>query len=183
MYNFSPTEFGSAILLGLPLVMVLWAICMGRRSLWQRALIVTASLIVWIVVAWLVSPPREMSPREWYDSNPWRHLILYAFMMLGIFISGVNEALKERQAKALVLREERKSRRVKLRFDSDRLLRAALLSWMTYGFLNSQLQGRELNVASSILAIQTGFFWQTITERQMSLELNSRHTPKVQDGK
>jgi hypothetical protein len=144
----------AALTLSLPLLVLVYAIQGYEKSKTIRVILIVLCCLMFSITAFFWYPETHLGTVNWWEEAPWKQTIMYILMILGMELSVLNKAI-----------EKRKNIGSTLKIDKWNLLRPLLLSWITYGVLNSQIGDGSLNVASVILSIQTGFVWETVVGR------------------
>lgn len=147
------------------------AVFFAERRRWpraRRAVLAGLAILIGLVVVWYsaVSQGKFLGPERWYSSSPYREIIFFLLMMLGMaarYLTGVIEERRER-IRSLV-HEGRDVSNIKPRFDAWEFVYPMLFSVVTYGGLITQI-GDGLTTANVVLCFQTGFFWQTVLKRE-----------------
>jgi hypothetical protein len=104
-------------------------------------------------------------PRLWYESTPYRELLLFLAMVLGMAARYLTRAIEERRRKIQEAATKAQTERVPLELDLWEFIYPMLVSVITFGALLHQLDSERLTLANVILSFQTGFFWQTLLSR------------------
>lgn len=145
------------------------------RSPALRWLVASVLLALSLISAayWLFKPPgpQVLSSDEstWLNATPYRELLLFVLMLIGMTARFVTAAIEERRAQIAALRAsgktDRRSLSIPIRFDRWELVYPMMVSVITFGALLHQLESTEVTLANAIISFQTGFFWQTILVR------------------
>jgi hypothetical protein len=96
----------------------------------------------------------------WYQISPYREIVLFVFMVLGMLARVLSAAIEERRSQV-----RQGNAAPALRLDIWESAYPLLFSVMTFGALLTQVGESKLTVAVIVLAFQTGFFWQTIIKQ------------------
>jgi hypothetical protein len=96
----------------------------------------------------------------WYQTSPYREIILFVFMVFGMLARVLSAAIEERRSQV-----RQGNVAPALRLDIWESAYPLLFSVMTFGALLTQVGKNKLTVAVIVLAFQTGFFWQTIIKQ------------------
>ena len=141
-----------------------WRLARGpkRIAIWALAVAV-ASLLFFGLTA-----PASLGAEEWYDRGPWRNLLLYCVMLIGMLTSVLTTAIAERKARIGNAKSDAERHGVRLQLDPYDLLYPFLLSLLTFGVLLGQVGDRLLSLVTLTLAYQTGFFWDSIITKLRS---------------
>jgi hypothetical protein len=168
MLTFSVLDSVTALLLGTP---VLLAVYLIQRTRVNRGLTIVIAVALYAIIAWLFYPVQHQDDAlPWYQTTPYKHLIGYLLMLLGMWASVLDKSISERRASTRDTLKQRMGKgatgsHVALRFDRWDFVQPFLYSWFTYNALISHLNSGLLDPATCILSIQTGFCWETIVNR------------------
>jgi len=173
MDGFSLIEFLSALLLGVPTVTAVFILQSRRFTILARVALVVCCIILFAVFAWLLHPAIQLASAEWWERSPWRHMIMYSLMMVGVCASILNKAIEERRREISRLKVSDEKTKIRIRLDGWDFVKGFLLSWITYSCLISQIGKSSLSVATAVIGIQTGFFWETVVGKQISERMRS----------
>ena len=169
MYEFSLPDLLAAMASGVPFCIGVYAIQNSTVSRWFRGLIALCCVAVFAIAAWLWFPAIHMDEVVWWRKGACKHAILITLMLLGMAVSALVRAIDERHDRILAQNNMRGANKLKLRIDKWEFFRPFLFCWLTYGSLNSQIGGGTVNMATALLSIQTGFFWQTCVGKKSEL--------------
>jgi hypothetical protein len=128
-----------------------------RLPWWWRVLVALLFAAVIVVPVYgLIQPPTLGGRQSWLDKvseTPFRELILFAMLLFGMVARVVSVAIEQRGVGEPV------------KIDRWQFVYPMLFAIPTFGGLLSQIQTRNLALADTVLAFQTGFFWQTILKK------------------
>lgn len=137
----------------------------SRNRPWVRAL-GAVLLLSTIIGVWLAAPPLTLGSEEaWYSQSPWREVVLFVAMILGMAARYLTQAIEVRRTEIAALRAQGKKGGVSIRFDIWEFIYPMLVSVITFGTLLPYITNRAELLPCLIIAFQTGFFWQTILSR------------------
>lgn len=122
---------------------------------WWRALL---ALAVTVIVAVLLSSsgPVQLGNEWWFNTSPYRELILFALMLVGMAARVLSLAIEQRKTE---------NEPAGLRVNRWDFIYPMLFAVPTFGALLSQLNAETMTLPNIVLSFQTGFFWQTILKR------------------
>jgi hypothetical protein len=126
-----------------------------RLRWWWRsaaALVVTAAIAI---VTAPTAPPTLGPEASWWNNSPYRELILFALMLVGMVARVLSVAIESRKT----------NKEAGLSVDRWVFVYPMLFAVPTFGALLSQIQTEVLALTHVVLAFQTGFFWQTILKK------------------
>ena len=146
------------IVIGIFVAVTLAVLSFQKLPLSVRLTCAGLILIAGLYISNLMSQ-RFLSGGPFYDSEPWRSVILYLLMLLGMAASVLVEAIKDRRSRLPPVKSDEDRKMVPLRLDKYDFLYPFLLSLLVYGMLFQQVDEQSLGMASLTLAFQTGFFW------------------------
>jgi hypothetical protein len=90
-------------------------------------------------------------------------------MLVGMAIRYVTKAIEERRERIAAWKESGKLGGAPgLEFDRWEFVYPMLLSAITFGSLLPQIKSDELTLETTLLAFQTGFFWQTLLASKLA---------------
>jgi len=134
-----------------------------RWAWWWRAIaaVAIATFIVVVVDSSLeqVSLGREHPFGKHLRSSQFREVILFALVLGGMCARVLGLAIERRDARATGGPDN------ELQIDKWHFVYPMLFAIPTFGALLSQLKEESLSVVDTVLAFQTGFFWQTILKK------------------
>lgn len=160
MYKFSIIEAVKVLSLGLPLWLFFFAIFRARFAGIMRYALGATALLIFCFFALFWRGEVSLGETNWWEQTPFRQIIFFFIMILGMCFSVVYAAICERRRK----KAAGKTVSSRLEIDIWDIVQPLLLSVLTYGALNGQLAGRPFNTATVVLSFQTGFFWQTVVD-------------------
>ncbi|HTQ78461.1 MAG TPA: hypothetical protein VMM92_00580 [Thermoanaerobaculia bacterium] len=157
----------SFFLIGAALGLLLISVEIAPRHRWLAAglvfFVLVASTIVAVAKGQTQFLGNESEP--WYNTSPWKELVLLFLTLLGMAARSLDEAIAERHRQIEQLQKDGKRRKPRLRIDPWEFSRPFLVSVATFGGLLSQIGTEHLTIVSLTLAFQTGFFWQTLLRK------------------
>ncbi|MCX5733140.1 MAG: hypothetical protein NTW68_02265 [candidate division NC10 bacterium] len=95
--------------------------------------------------------------KQWFDTSPYRELLLFALMLFGMAARVLSLAIEQQRAG--------KKGSGKLEVSRWDFVYPMLFAVPTFGALLSQIGYDSLTLSNAILSFQTGFFYQTILRR------------------
>jgi hypothetical protein len=149
---------------GLLTTLAVWTIQRQRVNLALRVVLVAPLLFIGAFIVFLLMPPVTLGTApSWYDKQPWKEVILFITMTLGMSARYMTKAIEARRERIEILRKEgRPHKKTRLEFDAWEFSYPMFVSVVTFGALLSQIGTSALTITNLILAFQTGFFWQTL---------------------
>jgi len=144
---------------GYAILFVLFSVRMPKRNLISITLIFI-SLSILASVLYFLTPHQFLNNEVWYNVSPWKEIILFSLMILGMFARTLSKAIEERRLR--LKKNTADSGDSSLKLDVWEISYPLLFSIPTYGALLSQIGDNSINVASIVLAFETGFMWQTL---------------------
>jgi hypothetical protein len=128
-----------------------------RLSWWWRLFVALILAVVIVVSVYGLIQPRTLGDSQsWRDklsATPFRELILFGLLLFGMV------------ARVLSVAIERRGVGEPVKIDRWQFVYPMLFAIPTFGGLLSQIQTTNLALADTVLAFQTGFFWQTILKK------------------
>lgn len=105
----------------------------------------------------LVVGPVFLGNNPWYDSSPWKELIAFSLMVLGMASRTLSLAIEKRRAQLAAGKTPGP-----MMIDKWEAVYPFLVSFITFGGIQSQVSDQHLGVPMLVFAFQNGFFWQTL---------------------
>jgi hypothetical protein len=131
-------------------------------SWWGRAGIAIVATGAIVAIVYEIAKPATLggdgSIASFLRSSPVREFLLFGCLLVGMAASVLSVAIERREA----AKREPAAPDVGLQIDKWQFVYPMLFAIPTFGALLTQVSGPLLSVTDSILAFQTGFFWQTI---------------------
>lgn len=153
----------SFFLLGVLGAVAIWILQRQRWSLLLRAVLVAVVSLGIATVIYFQMPVKTLGRESWYNATPYRELLLFAVMGMGMIGRYVTRAIEERrEALRKWQRSGGASPRPPIRFDAWEFSYPLFFSVVTFGALFSQVGDESLTLVNVTLSFQTGFFWQTV---------------------
>jgi hypothetical protein len=143
------------IIVGVVGTVALAAVSFTPLRWWWRSAI---ALVVTTAIAIMLAPggPLTLGPEaSWWNTSPWRELILLALMVVGMIARVVSVAIEKRGS----------TKAAALSVDRWDFVYPMLFAVPTFSALLSQIQAESLALTHVALAFQTGFFFQTILKK------------------
>src|ERR1700730_11649564 len=133
------------------LMLVLAAILKWK---WWWGALLAVGVALGVAMVFDTSLPLKLGREEWFDRSPFRELILFVLMILGMAARVVSLAIEHQRG-----HDDVAAKPVMSGWD---LVYALLFALPAFGALLSQIAAESLTVANVVLSFQTGFLWQTI---------------------
>ncbi len=100
-------------------------------------------------------------PEEsWYAIAPWKHIILFAIMLLGMatnyFFEYIQARIKAKESRGQVHMPK---------FIWEKFVLPFIISGIVFGYFWGQHGKETMNLTVALLCYQNGYFWQTIVEK------------------
>ena len=162
MYSF----WLSFMIFGLIFAALIWVL--QSKKIPRNAKLAAAAVVFLVVIgATLFDTNVFLGAEVWYEKSPYREVILFGLMLLGMLARSLSIAIEERREKIKRMKENGEdSPVVSIQLDYWELFYPTLFSVITFGALLSQLSDQSLSIAAIVLSFQTGFFWQTIIKQR-----------------
>lgn len=134
----------------------------GMRSTFYRYTLSITLLLAGIFTTAVAfqSVNEFLSSEIWYDRSPYKELIMFGLMGIGMLARIVSEAVEERRKARAKLKPGEAIPAIHL--SGWDLLYPFLSSSICFGALFESVGHKALDFAILLLAFQNGFFWQTI---------------------
>jgi hypothetical protein len=141
-------------------------IAVVQRTSWKRSMRLAVALLpLALVLMWgyISIGPRTLGEAPWVDHSPWKELLSFVLMLLGMVARYLTQAIEARRAKIDALAKKGKPfDKPRLELDGWEFAYPFLVCVITYGALVTQMSDARMNVATVTLCFQFGFFWQTV---------------------
>jgi hypothetical protein len=111
------------------------------------------------VSAYFLSPA-TLGSDIWYDRDPWKEVITFAVMILGMVCRTLSQAIEQRRVLTVA---DKSSHPIGI--DKWDMIYPFLVSFITFGGLLSQIREQTMGLTMLVFAFQNGFFWQTLIGR------------------
>ena len=97
----------------------------------------------------------------WYENSPWKQLVLFSVMLLGMLTNTIYDLLKTRINSKL----SNDGGKVKHQFIWEQFLLPLTISGILFGYIWGNHSNESLDTSTILLSYQNGFFWQTIISK------------------
>ena len=127
-------------------------------------------LIVTVIIfyqhfSFFVEKSRGVNELEWYKLAPWKHLILFASMVVGMMTNYLYEYIQLR-IKAKEAKESGELIPLVQVFIWEKLILPLFTSVLIFGYFWSKSGEENFSLNLILIAYQNGFFWQTILSKK-----------------
>lgn len=152
-------SWGSLVIIGLFVGLLLGSFFRRGWALWLRFLLGGLALIGFYVVTVALTGV-ALGDRAWYDTTPWRELILVFFMILGMWCFVLREAIGRRRVRRDKERETQAGTKGRndLGIEFLDLVYPLLVAVPVVGMILSQVQNQEMSWLVVAIAFESGFF-------------------------
>jgi hypothetical protein len=154
---------GFIVVAGIGVLLLSLADLLPVRYWWRAtpALLLTAAVLLLADRNWSVVTlgPSSFELKSILTNSPIREFILFVLLLTGMIARVVSLAIERRETNGVV------TPATSLNIDRWQFVYPMLFAVPTFGALLSQLPTPNLSIADSVLAFQTGFFWQTILKK------------------
>lgn len=154
------------LLIGIIGIGMIWLLERRFWKHWVGWLAAMAVAIGAVLVVMLLNPPRVLGSSSWYYQTPWREVILFLFMVLGMLSEAISFAVQERRRRTLE-RRQTNPRAKPGRLDLDRWEMALplLVAVPVFLALLSQVEDESVGPLTLAMAFQNGFMWRAILKK------------------
>lgn len=122
-------------------------------------------LILLVITYFFLSHFREsaraVEDLQWFEIGPWKHVILFVCMLLGMatnfFYDYIQGRIKAKEAK-----ESGEEMVIMPRFMWEKLVLPFIISVLLFGYFWGEYGQGNMNLPVIFACYQNGFFWQTI---------------------
>jgi hypothetical protein len=132
-----------------------------------RITLLVALSAFFVIAAFILRTQVFMGGSPWWQETPWKQIIMFALMLLGMLVSVLNVAIKSRRDEQRRLAAAGKDAKIGLKIDKWDAFQPFLFSLVAFSVLHAQIGGGALSVANAALSFETGFLWQTIVDKQL----------------
>ena len=155
------------ILIGLIFTTIVWVFQRPRLIPIIKIPVLSILTICFGMLLYFVADDIFLGDEPWYQKSPFKELILFFLMLFGMVARYMTKTIDDRRNKLKELMEKsRNFRKPKLNFDIWEFSYPLFFSVITFGSLLSQIKGDNLSLVNIILSFQTGFFWQTLLNKE-----------------
>jgi hypothetical protein len=182
MYSFSITRACEVLTLGLPIWLI--ALCLGQIHwlTWLRFTYVLFSSAVFVFFVLFWQDESHLGANNRWQCEPWKTLIMFAVMMVGMVASVYNAAIDERRLKRATLVAAGKDNKIPLQIDRWDIVQPMFYSLITFSALNAQVGANEFTTATVALSFQTGFLWHSVIDGKLKSSIGKRQSRKKNAG-
>lgn len=149
------------------LAALLLAASASRLPRWGKIVALALLIIVFGLLGMiLLSRPitRNVEPEEagWYTETPWKHLLLFGAMLLGMVSNTLFDYLNAR------VRARKAGKRSMPKLLWEEMLMPIVIAGLVFGYFWGKHGEEEMSLASFLVSYQNGFFWQSVLEKVRS---------------
>lgn len=145
---------------------LLLAVAASRLPRWGKiAALVVLVATLGVLGSILLSRPitRNAEVEEgWYREAPWKHLLLFAAMLLGMVSNTLFDYLNAR------VRARKAGKRSMPKLLWEEMLMPVVIAGLVFGYFWGKHGGEEMSLAMFLVSYQNGFFWQSVLEKVRS---------------
>jgi cell division protein FtsW (lipid II flippase) len=142
------------------------AIALIEWRFWRRWLgwvLVTSGCLLAVCVLSLKGFDVTLGRVDWYNRFPFRDVIFFLLMCLGMIAQALSSALSERRARTAERRKtDPEAPPAPLRIDRWELTLPALVAVPVFFALLAQLERQDVTTTALAIAFQNGFMWKAI---------------------
>jgi hypothetical protein len=146
---------------GIVLLLVLAALS-GRMRMWLRICLLLLAAFLLVAAALVFPESLSLGKDDWYEASPYKELILFVLMLLGMTARALSLAIEERKKTLSTAAGGAPG----LNIDLWDFVYPFLVSFITFGAVMSQIGTSPLGLTTMIFAFQNGFFWQTLIKNK-----------------
>lgn len=107
-----------------------------------------------------ITPPVRGEGEDWYQIAPWKHLILFLVMFLGMITNYLFEFIQTR------IKAKESKGKIKLpQFIWEKMVLPLVVAGILFSYFWGQHSGEAMGLTVIFISYQNGFFWQTILEK------------------
>jgi hypothetical protein len=111
----------------------------------------------------------------WYRQTPWKHLLLFGAMLLGMVSNTLFDYLDAR------IKARKAGRHSMPKLHWEEMLLPLVVAGVVFGYFWGKHSGEEMGLAPLLLSFQNGFFWQSVLDKVRSRDRHShRRMPTEQ---
>lgn len=144
---------------------------------WRASALTRFAVVTLAVLAFYFATTTEVTFRDggsaWWQDPPWRNVILFVLLLLGMMFRVVWEALERRESSLAAA-----SRSVLPRLSGWDFVRPALVSLIVFQGVLLLAKSQDLSWELGLASFQNGFFWNTLFGRTRAVvEGSADHGP------
>ncbi len=152
---------------GILVSVMIWVLQRQHLNLLLRISISGLLLCLIGITVYFNMEPVTLGDKSWYDISPFKEIVLFIIMLLGMVARYFTKAIDERREKIAKLKKSGKPfKKVKIEFDMWEFSYPLFVSVITFGGVLSQTSMETLTLSNVIISFQTGFFWQTLLTKK-----------------
>jgi len=155
------------ILYGIILTLIIFVFQRNKLNFYLRITLIVILFLLLLLCIYLNSVI-FLSNNIWYNKSPSTELIFFFMMLLGMFARYISKAIEDRNVTINKLRiSGEKFEKPKLELDIWEMAYPLFFSIITFGMLLRYISTEQVELTELVLSFQTGFFWQTILNKQI----------------
>ena len=133
-----------------------------KTTLLKKMIGVIVFLVIYMGFFYFVYGVDTLSGDVWYKDSPFKEIILFIIMSIGMIFSVINKAIDNRPSK-----NKGGEYSNKIYIEKYSLLKPFLFSVMVFGALMTQVGEQGLALSTITMAFQTGFFWPAVLKENL----------------
>ncbi|MCI5148331.1 MAG: hypothetical protein D3916_02860 [Candidatus Electrothrix sp. MAN1_4] len=148
---------------------MIWVIQHKKSNKFIRLTFLFISILA-ILLSYIIPSKTFLGSESWYNISPYREIIYFIIMILGMSARYITNAIEVRREKIIKLKKSskyNKKSKVKLDLDVYEFSYPFFFSIITFGMLLKQIEAETITVSSVVLSFQNGFFWQTVLKKEI----------------
>lgn len=157
------------LLYGTCFSILIWVIQHKKSNKFIRLTFLFISILA-ILLSYIIPSKTFLGSESWYNISPYREIIYFIIMILGMSARYITNAIEVRREKIIKLKKSskyNKKSKVKLDLDVYEFSYPFFFSIITFGMLLKQIEAETITVSSVVLSFQNGFFWQTVLKKEI----------------
>lgn len=104
---------------------------------------------------------RAVEGQQWFEVGPWKHIILYSCMLLGMVTNYFYDYIQAR-IKAKEAKESDEETVIMPKFMWEKLVLPFIVSALLFGYFWGVSGEGNMNLTVIFACYQNGFFWETV---------------------
>jgi len=151
------------LFIGISLVFLLVVFIITRKMHWALRILLILLLVilsVFVFTIFGITPPVRGEGEAWYQITPWKHIILFIVMLVGMITNYLFELLQAR-----IKAKESEGKLQPPKFIWEKLVLPLIIAGILFGYFWGQHSNEPMGMAVIFISYQNGFFWQTILEK------------------
>jgi len=148
--------------IGILFLILIWIVTLRMRLISKIPLLLIIAIVIYFFLYYFSDSAR--GGVEWFEDAPWKHLILFSSMILGMATNYLYDYLLAR----IKAKEAKHAGNENVKFPQfiwEKLVVPFVVSLLLFGYIWEKHAQSAMNFIAISSSYQNGFFWQTIFEK------------------